>query len=99
MSWINDTLQEEKERTLRFIQTCEQEIAGLPKGYISEKNIRGKKTYYLQWREGSRIKSQYVKKGDVEALVKKIEKRKTREQQLKRHKQNLKQLERMIKID
>lgn len=76
MSWINQTLIEEKERTLRFIDACEEEIAKLPKGYISVKNIRGVKTFYLQWRDGTKIRSKYIKSEQVEEITKQIQKRK-----------------------
>ena len=38
----------------------QKEIAELPAGYISKKNINGKTRYYLQWTEGGKKKSKYV---------------------------------------
>ena len=35
----------------------DDEIAALPAGYISRKNIRGKVQYYLQWKEDGKLKS------------------------------------------
>lgn len=35
----------------KHILQLEKEIAGLPNGYISVKNIRGKERSYLQWLE------------------------------------------------
>lgn len=45
----------------------------LPVGYISKKVINGRTYYYYQWRDGDRVKSKYVKSGDVEKLSKNIE--------------------------
>ena len=39
----------------------QKEIAELPAGYISKKNINGKTRYYLQWTEDGKKKSKYEK--------------------------------------
>ena len=52
------------------------EIATLPAGYISQKNIRGKVQYYLQWKEDGKLKSKYVRESDLPELEKQIERRK-----------------------
>lgn len=66
-----------------FREKIEARIAELPTGYISEKNIRGKKQYYLQWREDGKLKSKYIRIGEVELIRKQIEERKELEQRLK----------------
>ena len=43
----------------------QKEIAELPAGYISKKNINGKTRYYLQWTEGGKKKSKYVTKDRI----------------------------------
>jgi len=52
--WDDGDWQEELEKA--------REKADLPetKGSLTEKTIDGRDYYYLQWREGSKIKSQYV---------------------------------------
>ena len=57
------------------IRELERMISELPKGYISVKNINGKQRHYLQWREGSKIRSKYIRKDDVEKTVEAIEQR------------------------
>ena len=57
------------------IRELERAISELPKGYISVKNINGKQRHYLQWREGSKIRSKYIRKDDVEKTVEAIEQR------------------------
>ncbi len=51
------------------------EIADLPSGYISRKNIRGKIQYYYQWTEEGKKKSKYVDDSYAEELTVAIEKR------------------------
>ena len=57
-------------------ERIEARLAELPIGYISEKNIRGKKQYYLQWREEGKLKSKYIRVGEVEFIRRQIEERK-----------------------
>ena len=54
----------------------QKEIAELPAGYISKKNINGKTRYYLQWTENGKKKSKYVDDALVADLRAKIERRK-----------------------
>ena len=53
----------------------QKEIAELPAGYISKKNINGKTRYYLQWTEDGKKKSKYVDDALVDDLRAKIERR------------------------
>ena len=53
----------------------QKEIAELPAGYISKKNINGKTRYYLQWTEDGKKKSKYVDDELAEELRVKIERR------------------------
>ena len=61
----------------------EARITELPPGYISKKNIKGKTQYYLQWRENGKMKSKYIRAGDVENIRKQIEERKALQERLK----------------
>ena len=65
------------------ITELKSEIAKLPVGYISKKNIKGKTRYYHQWTELGKIKSKYIKDGELEDLQKKIEKRRKLQSELK----------------
>lgn len=53
----------------------QKEIAELPAGYISKKNINGKTRYYLQWTEDGKKKSKYVDDELAEEFRAKIERR------------------------
>ena len=57
------------------IRELERAISELPRGYISVKNINGKQRHYLQWREGSKIKSKYIRDADLDRTVEAIEQR------------------------
>ncbi len=54
----------------------EREIACLPMGYISKKNIKGKVQFYLQRREGRKVTGTYIRCEDVDTVSKGIDKRK-----------------------
>ena len=41
--------------TVERIREIEAELAGLPAGYISRKQIKGKERLYLQWNENGKI--------------------------------------------
>ena len=57
---------EENQRNIQAeVETLENRIAELPGGYISRKNIRGRETWYYQWREEGKLKSKYVKRENL----------------------------------
>ena len=60
----------------------EERIAALPKGSITRKVIQGKDRYYLQWREGEKVKSRYVKESELPELSAQIAQRKELQQRL-----------------
>ena len=57
-------------------KALESELRSLPKGYVSQKNIKGKTKYYLQRRDGSKIVGTYIRNDDVDAVRQGIERRK-----------------------
>ncbi len=65
------------------IRELEREIAALPPGYISRKNIRGKVCCYYQWREDGKLKSRYLKEGELEPLEEQIARRRSLQKELK----------------
>jgi hypothetical protein len=97
MSILKQVLIEELERNNHFIDSAEKEISQLPIGYISKKNINNKTYFYYQWREGEKIKSEYIKKKDVQNLDKKIKRRKELEEAVLKAKNENKRIERALK--
>ncbi len=63
--------------------SLKRKLRSLPKGYISEKTIKGKIRHYLQYRDGSKVVSKYVKDNELESLMSLLEERKTIERKLK----------------
>ena len=62
--------------TAERIRQIEDELAGLPKGYISKKTIHGKERFYLQWMENGKLKSRYIKAAEYDAVKAQVERRK-----------------------
>ena len=71
------------EEILAQISELTEEIARLPKGYISQKTISGKVYYYHQWSENGRKKSKYLKDAEIEQLSREINRRKELQERLK----------------
>lgn len=62
----------------------EEELKTLPKGSITHKNINGTVRVYLQWRdENGKTRSRYLKKGEEEEYLRKIERRRAIEKELR----------------
>ena len=66
------------------IKRLEEEIARLPRGYISNKRIGGKVRHYLQWTDNGKIKSKYIPESEYEEIKTGIERRKELQKRLKR---------------
>lgn len=64
------------------IKKLESQIAKLPKGSITKKIIQGKDRYYLQWRDGDKVKSRYLKEAELPKLSTQIAERRNLQQQL-----------------
>lgn len=78
------------------VALIEQVIKGLPRGYISVKNISNHTYYYRQWREGEKIISSYVPESYLNVVKQKIEIRKQNEQLLKILKKDYKKAEKAV---
>jgi len=83
MTILDEILLEEYNRLERGINLIHEELASLPKGYISEKKIGNGTYYYLQKREGDKIVSKHLKKDELEPYATLIKHRKTLEQKTK----------------
>ena len=77
-------------------EQIEDNIKALPVGYISVKQISGHTYYYRQWREGSKIISEYVPEAFLNATRRKIAARKENEALLKVVKKELKKAEHKV---
>ena len=96
MSVLDEVLIEEYERCERIKQFRLNKLSELPQGYLSRKVIKGKEYYYLQWREGKKVVSQYVSLPDVEGLKKLIEERKKHQLAIRELEENQKKIRRVV---
>ena len=71
------------------IQSLEAEMASLPVGSYVIKMIKGKEQPYLQWSEGGKTKSRYIKKDEREDIMKQLDRRGVIQEELKRLKKEL----------
>ena len=62
----------------------EKELAESINGYISRKVIKGKERFYLQWTENGKLKSRYIKAGELEQTRALVERRKSLQAELKK---------------
>ena len=73
---ILTTIMREKKRIEYMLEKYREEYKCLPKGTISEKRSGEKIYYYLKYRDGKKIVSQYIKKADIDEIRAQVEKRK-----------------------
>jgi hypothetical protein len=84
MKILKGILSESKEYYLDTGQKIEKKISSLPQGSVKERQIAGKKYYYLQSRAGKKIVHKYLGKNKPESLMKQLEQRKVLKVELKK---------------
>ena len=99
MSVIKGVLLEERERNLMMQNQYLREISALPKGCIVKKSNKSGDYYYLAYREGSRVVSDYLGKDAEKAreAQQNINKRKHLEGLVKNLKRELKLIAKVVK--
>ncbi len=90
MKVLQGILSESKEYYLEIRKKIEKRLLILPKGSIKEREISGKKYYYLQYRKGKKIIQRYVGKVKPEAILKQIKERDILKGELKKVNEALK---------
>ena len=65
----------EKRYTEKEISDLRTELAGLPRGSVTAKTIKGVKRFYLQWAEAGKTKSRYLSADEVEPMRRTVERR------------------------
>ena len=90
MILVAELVEKEKQRIEYMILEYENRLNELPKGSITE-NHNGEKTYYyLKYREGKKVVSQYISHDDIENVQSGINERKHIESMIKALKDELK---------
>ena len=99
MSVIEGVLREEKERNLMMQNQYLQEISALPKGSIVKKSNKSGDYYYLAYRSGNKIISDYLGKDAEKAqeVQQDIDKRKHLEGLVRNLKSELKLISKVVK--
>lgn len=90
MSLINETILKEKDRIVYMLEKYNERLLCLPKGSLSEKNEGSKRYYYLKYRKGKKVVSEYIQHKNVEKTKNEIEERKHIEMMIKTLKEELK---------
>lgn len=101
MSLLSEAIAREENRNENMISEYEKELAALPRGKITPKNVKGRTYYYLYYRDGKKIVSRYV--GKDEASMAELRDRLARRDQveeilkrLREEKVKIKKLEMML---
>jgi len=76
----------------------QQQFRTIPRGYITTKNISGKKYHYLQYTHFGKKRSEYLRESEVETVRKKLSLREALCEELEANNANLDRLERAVKI-
>ena len=66
------------------------------KGYISVKRIGSRKYHYLQWREGSKVCSRYIRNDELKRISDSIEARKQHQSSIRNLENNIRQLKKVL---
>jgi len=92
-------LEEEKQRNIERQEIYSKEITDLPKGSIIVKQVGKRKYYYRYFRDGNRMKSEYLGKDEkvAEEVKRRIAERKHLQGILKRLKLEYKQISKIVK--
>ena len=90
MGLLTSTVSREIGRIEYMINKYEQIKSALPKGTICEKHIGNKDYYYLKYRDGDRVVSDYIHKEDLGNLTELVEHRKHVELMIRSLKDELK---------
>lgn len=83
MNLIISTVLQEKQRIDYMLAKYQEVLAELPKGTISEKQVKDNIYYYLKYRDGKKIISKYVRKQEIEKLKEQLDKRRHIEAMIK----------------
>jgi len=73
---IKDVLKEELDNSIRMLQSYNKELSKLPRGSLQGKIIKGKKYYYIAFREKGKVKYEYKGKEVSKKMIKEYDRAK-----------------------
>ena len=76
MNMILTTIAQEKKRIEYMLTRYQEEYDRLPKGSLSEKKAGTRIYYYLKYRDGKKVVSEYINKSRIDEIRAQLEKRK-----------------------
>ena len=94
MNVLKGILKESQEYYLGVQKKINRKLSKLARGSIKERNIAGKKYYYLQHRMGNKVIQKYLGRKKPDQLIKAIQLRKSLKVELKKVDEALKMLNR-----
>ena len=100
MSVVLDAIKENLERNLYMQELYSKNMQSLRKGSLTVKNINGNEYYYLIYREGEKVKTEYIGikgKTDLNSIKKELKDRENYRKQILQLKKEEKELRRAIK--
>jgi cell division protein FtsB len=96
MSILAEILKEEYDRLNATIASYEKAVAELPKGSVVKKRIGGREYFYLQWRDGRRVRSHYLRTDELATVSDQVQKRREYEKELRDLRASRKEFERVV---
>ena len=69
------TVKQEKQRIEYMLEKYQNELSDLPRGTISEKKVGGRTYYYLKYRDGKKVVSEYIARNEIDNMRNLIDKR------------------------
>ena len=91
MSILEEVLMEEYDRSLRISRAIEAENTSFV-GRVRKRMINGRPYFYLQYRDGTRVRSEYLKADEAKAVAKAVARRKENDSALKEQKKSRAQI-------
>ena len=100
MSVLLEALKENLQRNLYMQSVYNDRIHGLKKGTIRTKTINGNEYYYLVYREGDRVRTDYIgikDQADLSQINQELSDRKSYQKQIRLLKEEEKEIRRAIR--
>ena len=100
MSVVLDAIKENLERNLYMQELYSKNMQSLRKGSLTVKNINGNEYYYLIYRDGEKVKTEYIGikgKTDLKNIKKELKDRENYRTQILQLKKEEKELRKAIK--
>ena len=92
-------LREEKQRNIEMQETYKKEIQALKKGSVMVKSVSGNDYYYLKYRQGDKVRNDYIGKDKsvAERIRRETERRKYLDNILRRLQLEYRQISKIVK--